>query len=304
MLLSVYFDFDRVFGQIPELLDKLPITLELAFVALAISLIIGLIVAVIRVNKIPVLNQIAKFYLSIIRGTPMIVQLYIAYFGIPIMLRAMNNNWGLDINIRIIPNIAYAFFALGIYQSAYTSETIRASFLAVNKGEIEAAKALGMSYPQILRRIIIPEALEIALPGLINSLIGLIKGTSLAFSCGVVEITAQAKIIAGRTYRNLEGYVALAIIYFVITIIIEQILKIVEKKITIPDQIVEKEDTKFVKFLKKIKNKIFTKNKNEATETEEATDEIESEAIKASFNDQFDDGKSKSVVDVKDGGGL
>lgn len=283
MILSVYFDIHKVFSQIPELSKKIPITLELALVAMLISLVIGLLIAVIRVKKIPVLTQIAKFYVSIIRGTPMIVQLYIAYFGIPILLRSMNNNFGWDINIRIIPNIAYAFAALGIYQSAYTSETIRAALQSVDKGEIEAAQAMGMSYPQILRHVIIPEALEIALPGLINSLIGLIKGTSLAFSCGVVEITAQAKIIGGRTYRYLEGYVALAIIYWIITIIIEQILKLVERKISIPEQVGEKKDGTIKTLINKIKA-LFNKNKVVPL-VESKTNEL---VVEAKFNDSFD----------------
>ena len=283
MILSVYFDIHKVFSQIPELSKKIPITLELALVAMLISLVIGLLVAVIRVKRIPVLTQIAKFYVSIIRGTPMIVQLYIAYFGIPILLRSMNNNFGWDINIRIIPNIAYAFAALGIYQSAYTSETIRAALQSVDKGEIEAAQAMGMSYPQILWHVIIPEALEIALPGLINSLIGLIKGTSLAFSCGVVEITAQAKIIGGRTYRYLEGYVALAIIYWIITIIIEQILKLVERKISIPEQVGEKKDGTIKTLINKIKA-LFNKNKV-VPEIESKTNEL---VVEAKFNDSFE----------------
>lgn len=283
MIFSVYFDIHKVFNQIPELSKKIPITLELALVAMLISLVIGLLVAVIRVKKIPVLTQIAKFYVSIIRGTPMIVQLYIAYFGIPILLRSMNNNFGWDINIRIIPNIAYAFAALGIYQSAYTSETIRAALQSVDKGEIEAAQAMGMSYPQILWHVIIPEALEIALPGLINSLIGLIKGTSLAFSCGVVEITAQAKIIGGRTYRYLEGYVALAIIYWIITIIIEQLLKYVERKISIPEQVGEKREGSIKKLINKIKG-LF--NKKEALSI--ADDNSSEIVVEAKFNETFE----------------
>lgn len=94
-----------------------------------------------------------------------------------------------------------------------------------------------MTYPQALRRIILPEAIEVALPTLGNSLISIIKGTSLAFTCAVVEITAQGQIIAGKTYRYFEVYVSLAIIYWVITLIIEQLIRIIENKIRIPDQV-------------------------------------------------------------------
>ena len=252
MILSTIFDWGRVWGQMPELLNKLPITLELALVAMLISLVLGLLLAIVRIKKIIVLEQLAKIFLSIIRGTPMIIQLYVAYYGVPLILQAFGAD---NTIIRGIPKIIYAFMALGIYQSAFTSETIRAAFISVNKGEIEAAHAMGMTYPQILFKIIIPEAAEVAVPGLVNSLIGLIKGTSLAFACGVIEITAQAQIISGRTYRYLEGYVALAIIYWVITIIIERLLKILEKHITIPDQVDSNKQSKFKKFIYKVLKK-------------------------------------------------
>ncbi len=233
---SDYFSFELMWERIPKLLEKIPITLELAALAFIISLILGLLIAVIRYKKIKVLDQIAKIFLSIIRGTPMLIQLYVAYYGIPAILNLINSIFGAGIDTNIIPKIVYAFLALGIYQSAFTSETIRAALLSVDKGEIEAAHAMGMSYPQILRRVIIPEALENALPGIANSVIGLIKGTSLASTCGIIEITYQNSILAGRDYRYLEGYVALAIIYWIITIILEQVFKLIERKIRIPEQ--------------------------------------------------------------------
>ena len=229
---SDYFNFELVFERIPKLLKYLPITLELSIVSMIISLILGFVIAVIRVKRIRILYQIAYAYLSVIRGTPMIIQLYIAYYGIPAMLRLINP----QANLTTVPGLVYAFIALGIYESAFTSETIRAAIQAVDKDEIEAATALGMNYGQILRRVIIPSALEIAIPGLINSFIGLVKGTSLASACGVIEITYQNAILSGRDYRYLEGYLALAIIYWVITFILERIQKVVEEKIKIPEK--------------------------------------------------------------------
>lgn len=229
---SDFFNIRLVFERIPLLLAYLPITLELSIISMVIALLLGLLVAIIRVKKVRALSQIAVGYLSLIRGTPMIIQLYIAYYGVPMILRIANP----DANLTTVPGIIYAFVALGIYESAFTSETIRAALLAVDKGEIEAATAMGMRYSQILVRVIIPSALEIAVPGLINSFIGLIKGTSLASACGVVELTYENAIISGRDYRYLEGYVALAIIYWIITFILERIQKRVEAKIRIPDQ--------------------------------------------------------------------
>ncbi|CDF46609.1 aBC transporter permease protein [Roseburia sp. CAG:100] len=149
----------------------------------------------------------------------------------------INAKYGTNLAVANIPGFVYAVLALGLNSSAFSSEMIRSALLSVDKGQVEAAHALGMTYGQTLRRIIIPEALTVALPTIGNSLISAIKGTSLAFTCAVVEITAQGKIIGGRNYRYFEVYCSLAIIYWIVTVIIEQILKFTEKKLAIPDQV-------------------------------------------------------------------
>ncbi len=231
------FDFELVFTQIPELLKKLPITLELALLAMLLGLALGLLMAVIKIKKVPVLCQITNFLISLVRGTPVIVQLYIAFFGLPMIFKYFNQQFGTNLAVAEIPGFVYAVAALGLNESAYCAEIIRSALQSVNEGQIEAATALGMTYLQALRRIILPEAIEVALPTLGNSMISIIKSTSLAFTCAVVEITAQGKILAGKTYRYFEAYVSLAIIYWVLTIIIEQGIRFIEKKIKIPDQV-------------------------------------------------------------------
>ena len=231
------FDWKLVFDQIPSILSALPVTIELTLIATLIGYVLGLLLALIKINKIPVLRQLAVLYISIIRGTPILVQLYVTYYGIPLILKYHNLRFGTNYNLNAIPAILFAIIALGLNQSAFDSEIIRAAIQSVDKGQIEAAKTLGMTGFQILRRVILPQAVIVALPSLGNSLISLIKGTSLAFTCAVVEMTAQGKIIGGRNYRNFEVYVSLAIIYWVVTVIIEQILKFAEKKLAIPDQV-------------------------------------------------------------------
>jgi polar amino acid transport system permease protein len=246
------FDIKLVFSQIPELLQFLPVTLELTAVAAIVGLVLGLLIALVRINNIPVLKQIAVVFVSVIRGTPALVQLYIIYYGIPIALKYFNYYNGTDYNIYIIPSIVFAMIALGLNQSAFDSETIRAALQSVDRGQIEAAKAMGMTGFQVLSRVIIPEAVTVALPSLGNSLISLIKGTSLAFTCSVVEMTAQGKIIGGRTYRYFEVYCSLAIIYWVITLFLEQVLKFIEKKMEIPADLPERDqDGKIIKSKKK-----------------------------------------------------
>lgn len=230
------FDIKLVFTEIPEIVRYLPTTISLTLVALVIGIVVGLLIAVIRINKVPVLNQFAVAFVSLLRGTPIIVQLYITYFGIPIALKYFNFYHGTDYDINGIPGFIFAMIALGLNQSAFDSETIRAAILSVDKGQIEAAKSMGMTGGQVLKRVIIPQAASVALLPLGNSLIALIKGTSLAFTCSVVEITAAGKILAGKNYRYFEVYCSLAIIYWIITFVLERILGYVEKKIAIPEQ--------------------------------------------------------------------
>ena len=230
------FDIRLVFSQIPAILQYLPVTLELAIISMIVSMVLGLPLALIKIKRIPVLTQFSNLYISLIRGTPVLVQLYVVYFGIPLLLRYINQQHGTFYNVNGIPAIVYAFVALAINQSAYNAEILRGSLQSVDKGQIEAANALGMTYGQALRRIILPEAFLVALPALGNSFISLIKGTSLAFVASVIEMTAQGKIIAGRSYRYFEVYVSLAIIYWVITILFEQIINYAEKRLRIPEE--------------------------------------------------------------------
>ena len=249
------FDIHVVYKDFWGILRYLPVTLKLAAGAMLAGLILGFFIALIRVKKIPVLTQISTFYISLIRGTPTLVQLYATYFGIPIFIKYLNYWNGTDIRIASIPPFVYALVALAFNQAALNAVTIQAALQAVNKGEVEAASSLGMSGFQCMVRVIIPEAVELAIPSLGNTLIGLVKGTSLAFSCGIIEMTAQGKIIAGGDYRYFEAYVALAIIYWAITILIERIIHRILILVRVPDTPKEESNDK------KLKLKVRTKSK-------------------------------------------
>lgn len=224
-------DFSVVLSSIPQLLNYLPVTLAIVFLSMIVGLFFALIIALVRIPKIPVLSQVLTVLVSFIRGTPLLVQLYLSYYGIPICLKYWNYYNNTNYNINGIPAFVFVFIAYAINESAYNSENIRGAILSVNKGEIEAAQSLGMTNFQVLKRVIIPEALVVALPTLGNQFIGLIKGTSLAFVAGVVEMTAEGQIIAGRSFRYFEVYLALALIYWVLTIITELIISFIEKHI-------------------------------------------------------------------------
>ena len=225
------FDGKLGFTQIPLLLKYLPVTMELAVTAMIASLILGLLLALVKIKKVPVLKQLVSIYISVIRGTPILVQLYVTYFGIPMLLKYINFKCGTNYNVNGVAPIV----ALALNESAFNAEIIRASLESVDKGQVEAASALGMNYFQALIRIILPEAIVVALPSLGNAFIGLIKGTSLAFVCSVVEMTAEGKILAGRNYRYFEVYISLAIIYWVITFVLERVISYLEKKLRVPE---------------------------------------------------------------------
>lgn len=230
-------DIGLIFSQIPTLLAYLPVTLFITLFSMLLGVMLGLIIAIIKMNKIPVLSQIAMIFVSFIRGTPLLVQLYLSFYGIPIILRYINYYYHTDFNVNSVPPMLFVLIAFSFNEAAYNSETIRAALQSVNKGQIEAAQSLGMTYSQLLRRIIIPEAFIVALPNLGNALIGLLKGTSLAFVCSVTEMTGRGKTLAGHSYRYFEVYISLALIYWALTIIIELIVRYLEKRLTISDTV-------------------------------------------------------------------
>lgn len=228
-------DIKLIFTQIPALLSYLPVTLFITFLSMIFGIILGLFLAVFKINRTPVIYRLTTIFVSFIRGTPILVQLYITYYGIPILLKYFNYYSGTNYNINNISPLLFVIVTFTFNEAAYNSESIRGAIQSIDKGQIEAANSLGMTSLQVLKRIILPEAFLVALPTLGNSLINLLKGTSLAFVVSVVEITAQGKIIAGNNYRYFEVYLSLAIIYWALTIIIEQVVKALEKKFSITD---------------------------------------------------------------------
>lgn len=224
------FEWELIFTNIPKLMKYLPITLQVAFLSYFFSLLVGLLVAIVRIKKPKVIYQLVGFYVSFTRGTPILVQLYATYFGIPMILQLINLKFNTNFSINFIPNIVFALVALSLNDAAYSSEYIRASIESVDKGQREAAHSIGMTAFQTMWRIVIPEALVVALPSLGNSLISLIKGTSLVFTCAVVDITAGGRLIAGRNYRFFEMYISLAIIYWIITVVVSKVFSFLEKK--------------------------------------------------------------------------
>ena len=224
-------DFEFMLSCVEPIVTKgVPIALLIAVVAFVFGAIIGTCVALIKIYNVPVLKQICVAYISIFRGTPLMVQILLAYYGIPILINNICyiNNWDFDINE--VPTLVFLFVVYSLNAGSYMAESIRAAILSIGKGQIEAGYSIGMSTPMVFWRIIVPQAIRVAIPTLGNSFISLTKESSLAFVVSVPDVMGQAKIIAGRTTRFFEAYIVAAIVYWLICCVCEILLRVFEKR--------------------------------------------------------------------------
>jgi len=225
------FDIDFAIRTFPTVLKAAPMTLLIAVISMLLGLLLGFLITLCRMYKVPVLNKLAALYVSFIRGTPLLVQIYVIFFGLPTFINYLNQamNWHIPVN-NISP-LVFALFAFTLNTTAYQSETIRSALSAVDGGQMEAAYSVGMTTLQSFTRIIIPQALVVALPNFGNIFLGLIKGTSLAFAVRVVEILAVAKIEAGDGYKYLEMYLDASIIYWIMCFLFEKLFILLENRL-------------------------------------------------------------------------
>jgi len=227
----VVFDFEFAVGAFFKICAAIPMTLLISVVSMLIGLVIGYAATLCRMYKIPVLQRISAVYVSLIRGTPLLVLIYIVYYGIPLALSFLNQETGWNISVNGISPLAFALVAFSINTGAYLAEVIRSALGAVDPGQMEAAYSVGMTAGQGMRRIVLPQALLVALPNLGNTFLGFIKGTSLAYTVMVVDIMAVAKVEAADGYRYLEAFVDAAIIYWLVSIVFEKLFALAEKRI-------------------------------------------------------------------------
>ncbi|NUY57556.1 ABC transporter permease [Salinivibrio sp. MA351] len=207
------FDFDYMVSLFPLLLSYLGITMEMAFLGLLFSLALAVAIALIRVFRVPGLNGLAQIFISFFRGTPLLVQLFLLYYGLPQVIPSLV---GMDA-------FTAAVIGISLHFSAYMAESIRAAILGVDRSQMEASLAIGMTTRQAMQRIILPQAVRIALPSLMNYFIDMIKATSLAFTLGVTEIMAQAQMEASSSFKFFEAYLAVALIYWAIVVALTRV---------------------------------------------------------------------------------
>ena len=200
------------------LLPGLTMTIPLTVISFSLAMVIAVVTAMVQFANVKVLKQLARFYIWVVRGTPLLVQLYVIFYGLP--------NLGI-----LLPSFPSAVLVFSVNEGAYCAETIRAALESVPKGQLEAGYCVGMSYMQVMRRIVLPQALRTAFPSLSNNLISMVKDTSLAANITVMEMFMVTQRIASRYYEHLALYIEVALIYLLFCTVLTKLQSIGEKKL-------------------------------------------------------------------------
>lgn len=197
-------NLEYMWGLLPVLLSYLPLTMQMATIAMFFALILSCLLAVIRVSKVPVLNGLSLLFISFFRGTPLLVQLFLFYYGLPQLMSSL----------IAITGVTAAVLGLTLHFSAYMAESIRAAIVGIDRSQTEASLSIGMTQSQLMRRIILPQATRVATPTLMNYFIDMIKATSLAFTLGVTELMGATQKEAAGSFLYLEAFLLVALIYW------------------------------------------------------------------------------------------
>jgi len=212
-------DFSQIVPSIPFILTGIGVTLKIVFISALLGFGLGIVLALFKIGRIKVLRWGADAYTSVFRGTPLVLQLIIIYFGLPQIL-------GFDIN-----DYTAAVLAFGLNSAAYISEVIRAGIEAVDRGQREASLALGISYRPMMKDIILPQAIKNILPALMNEFITLTKESAIVTVIGVMDIMRRAYIVGGETYRYFEPLLIAGLIYYILIIGLTVLGKNVERRL-------------------------------------------------------------------------
>lgn len=214
-------EFIKTYGL--SYMSGLFVTLELSLIGVVFGFIIGLGICLMRMSKNKALNKIAYVYVDIIRGTPMLVQLLIFYFGLK---KVIPPNTFLFSNSIFLCSITIC-----INSSAYISEVIRGGINSIEKGQMEAARSLGLNHKQAMKNVILPQAITNILPSLVNEFIALIKETAIVLTVGVADLTYEASVIRGATFKAVQPFIYAGILYYIMTSCLSRFMLVVERRL-------------------------------------------------------------------------
>ncbi|MGI6177147.1 MAG: amino acid ABC transporter permease [Eubacterium sp.] len=202
----------------------IPMTVAVSLFALLLGVAFGLILALIRTSQIKILKAISEIYIEIVRGTPMIVQALVMAYGLPYLLQSNS------IEFRWSNLIIPAMLVCGLNSAAYMAEVIRGGLQAVDAGQIEAAQSLGMTKGQIMKLVVLPQAIKIVIPSFGNEFVTMIKETAVLSYVGVVEVLRSAQLWNAATYNTFEAYIGAAAVYFCLTFPLSKLIGVLEKR--------------------------------------------------------------------------
>ncbi len=209
----------------PTLLKGLFTTVEVTVISLLIATVLGIITCMFRISHIPPLRWLAKFYIWLIRGTPMLVQAMYIYLALPQLLQMIT---GSNVKISIM---SASIATLALNAGAYMSEIFRGAIEAVDKGQTEAARSLGLSYGQTMRKVVLPQAVRICLPSLVNQCIITLKDSTILYAIGLAEIMYYGKVYVGRTFAVFATYTWIAVFFLVVISILSIISRRIEDRL-------------------------------------------------------------------------
>lgn len=215
----MFFDSHYLYQLFPQILKGLPITFFIVLVSTIGGLLLGLVLTYVRLEKIPILNQLSQLYVSFIQGTPVIVQLFMIYYGIPHVLDLVG------IDTSQIKKIAFMYIAYSFNAAAYMGEVIRAAISNVPSSQFDAAYSLGMTKAQAYRHYIIPQAIKEMIPNLELAIVSLLQNSSLATYLGIYDVMGKAQLVGSNTSHHIEAFIDAALIFIVLSIIIHQLFK-------------------------------------------------------------------------------
>lgn len=210
---------DLMVSSLPLLIVGAGITVQITAISVGLGLVIGMFVGIARICHVKLLRALATIYIDFLRGTPLLVQIFLIYFALPMV-----------VGQRVDPFVA-AITACGINSGAYIAEIFRAGIQAIDGGQMEAGRSLGMTWGQTMRYIIVPQAFKNIIPPLGNEFIALLKDSSLVSVIGFEELTRRGQLIIARTYGSLEIWITVAIIYLVMTLTISRLVSYMEKRL-------------------------------------------------------------------------
>lgn len=220
----MHFNFDLVANSFPLLLVGAGVTIKITALSVALGVVIGLFVGIARISRIRILRILAAIYVDFFRGTPLLVQIFLVYFALPVITGQ-----------RVDPFVA-AIGSCGINSGAYVAEIFRAGIQSIDKGQMEAGRSLGMTWVQTMRYIIVPQAFKRVIPPLGNEFIALLKDSSLVSVIGFEELTRRGQLIIAKTYGSLEIWLSVAVIYLAMTLTISQFVAYLERRYKTDDR--------------------------------------------------------------------